>query len=326
MGSGGEKPRKEIRWEFLVDICLFLLPFGADQMGLKHSFVLGITCWALALLVGMRMLWILPWWPRSTKRVIKLVVILAVLSLPSFFMFRLVRGAYYSGFALAHRQVNAPEESSLPTGGSHPYGPKKETPHKFQMQRSSRAQNYPASSPSLVKQSPARQKTLQPSPLNPKGARISPYSGLKKVIGEVNRESKDWVNGVDMCQSKYSMWLAHVEGEGNPPTQSDKGRASRRYVICMMGFMGGFHMEDSMSIRGAVENAIVRMQMPGKEQITPNQASALRRQCEDALTKSQVGPSLENPAPDANDTLRFRPLLDFLTGLLNQLGNYPEGP
>lgn len=178
-----------------------------------------------------------------------------------------------------------------------------------------------AKSPVVIMRTPA------PPLSNPsRQTQPSAYSELKKVTEAVDKESKDWINGVDMCQSLHDKWLAGVEGEGNPPTQADKGRASRRYVKCMQRLMDGFHMEDSMAIGSAVEDAIARMQKPGKLQITPNRASALSREFKDALTKSQNGPSLENPKPDVNDRLRFKPLLDFLTGLLKQLGNYPESP
>lgn len=198
--------------------------------------------------------------------------------------------------------------------------------HKSQAQGPRTSSNRLATSIASVKQPPATQKESRARLPSTREAEISAYSELKNVIEAVNNASKDWTNGVVRCQDSHDMWLANVEGPGEPPTQADRKRADFRYVICMKGFEDGFHMEDSMSIRAAVEDAIARMQLPGSEQITPNQALAIRQECKDALTKSQALPSLENPAPEANDTLRFKPLLDFLTRLLNRLGNYPENP
>lgn len=198
--------------------------------------------------------------------------------------------------------------------------------HKSQAQGPRTSSNRLAASTASVKQPPAAQKESLARQPSPREAQISAYSELKNVIEAVNNASKDWANGVEMCQDTHDMWLANVEGPGEPPTQSDRTRASVRYALCMKGVEDGFRAEDSTPIRAAVEDAIARMQLPGSEQITPNQALAIRQEFKDALTKSQALPSLENPAPEASDVRRFKPLLDFLTRLLNQLGNYPENP
>jgi len=58
----------ELGIEFLSELLLFLLPYGAEQMNLPHNFWLGLGCWIGGLAIAIRMFWIFPYWvPNRTK-------------------------------------------------------------------------------------------------------------------------------------------------------------------------------------------------------------------------------------------------------------------
>src|ERR1700735_3921731 len=73
-------PSKEIsknRWpefglEFLAGLLLALYQLGVEQMGLPHSFTVGLVCWVLFIGIAIRMFWIFPPlenWSRKVKAV-----------------------------------------------------------------------------------------------------------------------------------------------------------------------------------------------------------------------------------------------------------------
>ncbi len=57
----------ELTIEFSVELLLFFLPYGAEQMDLPHNFWLGLASWVLAVGIGVRIFWILPWTRRLPK-------------------------------------------------------------------------------------------------------------------------------------------------------------------------------------------------------------------------------------------------------------------
>lgn len=61
MAEAKSNPLKELGIEFAVELLLFLLPYGAEQMDLPHNFWLGALCWAAGTAIGIRMFWIFPY-------------------------------------------------------------------------------------------------------------------------------------------------------------------------------------------------------------------------------------------------------------------------
>jgi hypothetical protein len=69
----------ELGIELLVELLLFLLPYGAEQMDLPHSFWLGLLCWLCAVAIAVRMFWIFPLWvPHRTELEKGLIVFVGV--------------------------------------------------------------------------------------------------------------------------------------------------------------------------------------------------------------------------------------------------------
>lgn len=186
--------------------------------------------------------------------------------------------------------------------------------------------NHPAAQPATVRPSPARQITPHSSQRLSGRPELSAYSQVQKVAEEVNTKSRNWADGLDFCQAGYDQYVGMAGELSKSELQSIRKKALNRYVACVQAFLDRFRPVDQGAVEAAVEDAIKRMQMPGEKQITPNQASQLRQECEAALANAQAGPSLDDPKPDKADRSRFKPLADYLTKLLKRLGGYRENP
>ncbi|MGA8270824.1 MAG: hypothetical protein WB919_04640, partial [Candidatus Sulfotelmatobacter sp.] len=64
----------ELGIEFAVELLLFFIPYGADQMGLPHNFWLGLASWIVATVIAVRMFWIFPLWAKRLTRATKTVI------------------------------------------------------------------------------------------------------------------------------------------------------------------------------------------------------------------------------------------------------------
>jgi NhaP-type Na+/H+ or K+/H+ antiporter len=61
----------ELGIEFVVELLLFLYPYGAEQMNLPHNFWLGLGCWVIGTAIAIRMFWIFPVWTHRLTRLEK---------------------------------------------------------------------------------------------------------------------------------------------------------------------------------------------------------------------------------------------------------------
>jgi hypothetical protein len=61
----------ELGVELVVDILLFIFPYGAEQMNLAHIFWLGFSCWVIGIVIAVRMFWIFPLWSHRLTRLEK---------------------------------------------------------------------------------------------------------------------------------------------------------------------------------------------------------------------------------------------------------------
>lgn len=87
----------------VVDILLFLFPYGAEQMNLHHVFWLGVVCWIVGIVIAVRMFWIFPLWRyRSPRGKAALAAILLLL----------FATAVYRPVAEAYRNRNREEITS----------------------------------------------------------------------------------------------------------------------------------------------------------------------------------------------------------------------
>ena len=64
----------ELGIEFVVELLLFLLPYGAEQMNLPHNFWLGLGCWVFGIAIAIRMFWIFPAWAKRFTRLEKSLI------------------------------------------------------------------------------------------------------------------------------------------------------------------------------------------------------------------------------------------------------------
>lgn len=63
MSHGAAKPHTlELSVELVVELLLFLYPYGAEQMSMPHNFFLGLGCWVIGTIIAIRMFWIFPLW------------------------------------------------------------------------------------------------------------------------------------------------------------------------------------------------------------------------------------------------------------------------
>ena len=61
----------ELGIEFVVELLLFLYPYGAEQMNLPHNFWLGLGCWVIGTAIAIRMFLIFPVWTHRLTRLEK---------------------------------------------------------------------------------------------------------------------------------------------------------------------------------------------------------------------------------------------------------------
>lgn len=73
--ADSNRPKIELRIEGAVEVLLFVLPYGAEQMNLPHNFWLGLVCWAVGAVVAARMFWIFPAWASRLSRLEKALII-----------------------------------------------------------------------------------------------------------------------------------------------------------------------------------------------------------------------------------------------------------
>ncbi len=70
----------ELSIEFVVELLLFLYPYGAEQMNLPHNFWLGLGCWIGGAVIGIRMFWIFPLWAQRLTKLEKGLIIAILLA------------------------------------------------------------------------------------------------------------------------------------------------------------------------------------------------------------------------------------------------------
>jgi hypothetical protein len=95
MAESQQKHLLELGIEFLLELLLFLYPYGADQMGLPHNFWLGLGCWVLATVIAVRMIWIFPVWSDRLSSAAKGIIALVLVAIFVAIFFRPVLLAYY---------------------------------------------------------------------------------------------------------------------------------------------------------------------------------------------------------------------------------------
>jgi hypothetical protein len=123
MVDAGKPVVVELGIEFVVELLLFLYPYGADQMNLPHNFWLGLGCWVVGTAIFIRMFWIFPAWAHRLTKLEKGLI-----------AFILVAGfiaAFYKPVLTAYAKRNGETEIKLmspPTEKDH--APESATPPK----------------------------------------------------------------------------------------------------------------------------------------------------------------------------------------------------
>jgi hypothetical protein len=84
----------ELGIEFVVELLLFLYPYGADQMNLPHNFWLGLGCWVIGSAIFIRMFWIFPVWANRLTRLEKGLIAAILISLFVVIFWKPVATAY----------------------------------------------------------------------------------------------------------------------------------------------------------------------------------------------------------------------------------------
>ncbi|MFZ0084531.1 MAG: hypothetical protein WAK78_04505 [Candidatus Acidiferrales bacterium] len=135
----------ELGIEFLAELLLFSLPYGADQMGLPHNFWLDLVCWGFAVIVFVRMFWIFPLWAARLSRLEKGLMSFIAVSLFVLIFYKPVLTAYErhetdsvstpaaKGQDQAGKVPNENAPTNLPTAKQIPDAPppKKPPPQQF---------------------------------------------------------------------------------------------------------------------------------------------------------------------------------------------------
>lgn len=85
---------KELGIEFLVELLLFVYPYGADQMNLPHNFWVGLVCWIVGAGIAIRMFWIFPMWADYLSIRLKLAIVVVGLGVFVWVFYRPVTSAH----------------------------------------------------------------------------------------------------------------------------------------------------------------------------------------------------------------------------------------
>jgi hypothetical protein len=118
----------ELGIELVVDVLLFVFPYGAEQMNLPHIFWLGFGCWVVGIAIVIRMFWILPVWNSRLTRLEKGLIAAILVAL--------FVAAVYKPVVVAYGKRNVgTEDGTKPISAPPPQPPipaQKETPNSQQ--------------------------------------------------------------------------------------------------------------------------------------------------------------------------------------------------
>jgi hypothetical protein len=129
----------ELKIEFVVELLLFLYPYGAEQMNLPHNFWLGLSCWIVATAIAIRMFWIFPRWvPQRTVLEKSLITAILVVGF-SVMLHKPVLRAYRSRNESVIAQSQAPLVPST-IASQQPTRPSLKTTESIQMPKRTEAQ------------------------------------------------------------------------------------------------------------------------------------------------------------------------------------------
>jgi len=164
----------ELGIEFVVELLLFLYPFGAEQMNLPHNFWLGLGCWIVGTTIAIRMFWIFPLWAKRLSPPTKSIVAVLCVAGLIWLFYKPVVGAYAKWKAEKPQSEVATNSASPSTStqtaaaqampSSTPAGPA--TGHKATKHRVKTAKSTPlqqAASREAVQDAPSTPPTVAPS-------------------------------------------------------------------------------------------------------------------------------------------------------------------
>lgn len=123
MTINAQKPVVELGIEFVVELLLFLYPYGAEQMGLPHSFWLGLVCWVVGTVIALRMFWIFPLWATRLTRLEKGLIAGICIAILVCIFFKPVTTAYRKHNLEANQQPSAQESTPPSSSGGLPPTP-----------------------------------------------------------------------------------------------------------------------------------------------------------------------------------------------------------
>jgi len=106
MVDSGKPVVLELGVEFVMELLLFLYPYGADQMNLPHNFWLGLGCWVVGTAIFIRMFWIFPAWAHRFTKLEKALI--------SFILVAIFVTAFYKPVITAYGKRNAEEAKAKP--------------------------------------------------------------------------------------------------------------------------------------------------------------------------------------------------------------------
>jgi len=145
----------ELGIEFVIELLLFLYPYGAEQMGLPHNFWLGLSCWFFGTIIAIRMFWIFPVWSSRLTKLEKALI--------SFIMVGLFVLTFYRPVMKAYEKRNISEETQKPSP-SPQEKPKQEPPPA---QEGTKAKPIPPAKPTSKAPVDANPKSSKPEQRSP---------------------------------------------------------------------------------------------------------------------------------------------------------------
>src|SRR5258706_10993536 len=116
------KPIMELGIEFVVEVLLFLYPYGADQMGLPHNFWFGLGCWMVGTAIAIRMFWIVPIWLGRLSSLGKGIIVTVLIGIYVLVFYKPVMVAYGKRNSeidgKQNAQLSEPERIPIPNPSS----------------------------------------------------------------------------------------------------------------------------------------------------------------------------------------------------------------
>lgn len=180
---------------------------------------------------------------------------------------------------------------------------------------------------------PSRPKEPNSSkPTSEHNSTVSALTEVRTAIQAMEKLIRDWGQEVRQAHTRVERAqtrLTSASEDARAQAQEDLDKAKDAYGIALAGINGRLDQASLPVIsqmNQAVAHAIARMKMPGRKQISPNEASEIEYEYHRTLASIKGPITPQDYRDNRVDLDTFDPVIKFLKNLSEKLADYPENP